>query len=216
MRTVQKTITFSVALLLLLVSGQAANAEEAPKADVTVGWSFLKPGSTGDDLIELGTLPKGFHAGVSVNINEWLAIAGDFGWNSKGFPYEAFIANQLFTTYFDGEFGYRGLTFSGGPRFLTRSNRVTGFFHALVGAAQGRVKDRGTAESYFQNRVLSDTYQYNDSVSATSFLVQPGGGADIHITHAVSFRVEGDYQIYVEEGATNDFRLIVGTTFHIR
>jgi opacity protein-like surface antigen len=113
---------FVLAALLVLVSG-AAMAQDHPKAEIFGGYSFahISPGQG----IQSDNLPKGWHASVAGNFNDWFGIAGDISGN-----------------YGKPDFGTGiGLdtkihTYTFGPRISYRKNeKVTPFAHVQFGGA---------------------------------------------------------------------------------
>jgi hypothetical protein len=100
-----------VGILFLTCS---ASAQETPKAEVSVGYSYLRLGGSG------GLSQHGGSFSVSGNANRWLGIVADFG-----FYHASPFGVGLNTT-----------TFMVGPRFSARSrNKVTPFVQALTGGA---------------------------------------------------------------------------------
>jgi hypothetical protein len=98
---------------ILLVAG-SAYAQDAPRAEVSMGYSFLRLGGTG------GMNQNGASLSIAGNVNRWFGIVGDFG----GYHSSPFGASL--NTY----------TFLAGPRFsLRRNDKVTPFAQVLVGGA---------------------------------------------------------------------------------
>jgi hypothetical protein len=74
--------------------------------------------------------------------------------------------------------------------------KATGFAQLLVGGVNGSASFLG------------------ESVNSTIFAIQPGGGVDIHLTHGVGLRVQGDYRMLRDSGeTTSEFRFAVGGVF---
>jgi hypothetical protein len=110
-----------IALGLVLAVCSSAAAQENPKADVFLGYSYIQanPATSGAPNFH-------FHGGVgqvSYNVNNWLGAVGDFGGyhvgNIAGTPVDA----NLFTYMFGPRLNYR------------RSERFTPFAQALFGGA---------------------------------------------------------------------------------
>jgi Outer membrane protein beta-barrel domain len=97
-------------ILLLTCS---ASAQQAPRVDVSTGYSFLRLGGSG------GTSQQGGSISIAGNLNHWLGIVGDFG------------------GYHSLPFGVRLNTYTTllGPRFSLRTGRVTPFVQTLFGGA---------------------------------------------------------------------------------
>ena len=97
---------------IVLITGSAF-AQDAPRAEVSVGYSFLRLGGTG------GTNQNGGDASIALNVNRWLGVVGDVGgYHSSSFGVGA-------DTY----------TFLIGPRFSLRAGEVTPFAQVLIGGA---------------------------------------------------------------------------------
>jgi hypothetical protein len=110
---------------LLLALPAAAQDPSTPKAEVFLGYSYIR--SDGANF-------RGWNGSVAGNVNNWFGIVGDF--SGHYFP----LANVNLYTY----------TF--GPRLSYRKNaRVTPFVHALVGGA--RVGGGGVSETGFAANV---------------------------------------------------------------
>ena len=110
------------ATLATLLMATYLGAQDAPKADVAVGYSLL-------------FLPKGFtltlnggNVAGAFNINDWLGVVGDFGaYNgSPGIP------------------GLTGETYTFGPRVSYRKwNRLTPFAQTVVGGGHANSTNGG-------------------------------------------------------------------------
>ena len=89
-----------------------ASAQQAPRADISVGYSYLREGFSGGSNAQGGNLSG---AGY---LNNWFGIAGDFG------VYHVSESGISANTY----------TFLAGPRFsANRNGRTSVFVQALVG-----------------------------------------------------------------------------------
>jgi hypothetical protein len=100
--------------VVILTMACSASAQQAPKVEVSAGYSFLRLGGTG------GMNQNGGSVSIAGNVNRWFGIVGDFG----GYHSSPFGASL--NTY----------TFLVGPRFsLRRNDRVTPFVQVLVGGA---------------------------------------------------------------------------------
>ncbi len=97
--------------ILLLTS--SASAQQAPKAEVSAGYSFLRLGGSGGESQHGGSIS------AAGNINNWLGIVGDVG------GYHSSPFGVSLNTY----------TFLFGPRFSLRAGKVTPFVQTLVGGA---------------------------------------------------------------------------------
>jgi hypothetical protein len=101
-----------LALGILAFSVSAVHAQDAPKADLSVGYSYLREGFSD------GANANGGAVAFTGYLNNWLGITGDFG------GYHASQSGIDANTY----------TYLFGPRFAYRkSERVAPFAQFLVG-----------------------------------------------------------------------------------
>jgi len=112
-----------LAVMVILLVPLAVPAQDAPKAEVSGGFSYLRS-------VELSSFNLyGWNAGFAGNMNRWFGVVGDFGGN--------------YASPGTGIFGSQGVsvkahTFMFGPRFSYRGDgKLTMFTHALFGAARG-------------------------------------------------------------------------------
>jgi hypothetical protein len=101
-----------LALGILALSVSAVQAQEAPSADLSLGYSFFREGFSD------GVNANGGAVAFTGYVNNWLGITGDFG------AYHASPSGVNANTY----------TYLVGPRFAYRkSERVAPFAEFLVG-----------------------------------------------------------------------------------
>ncbi|HTS12594.1 MAG TPA: outer membrane beta-barrel protein [Candidatus Limnocylindrales bacterium] len=101
-------------VLLLSMLPIAARAQEAPAADVSVGYSYFRLGGSG------GTNQNGASGSFAYNASDWLGIVGDFG------GYHSSPSGVDLNT----------LTYMFGPRLSYRSSEsYTPFGQVLLGGA---------------------------------------------------------------------------------
>jgi opacity protein-like surface antigen len=121
-----------IVALVLLVSGGAL-AQDAPKAEVFAGYSYLRvnPGS-GINGINL----NGWNASLAGNFNNWFGVVGDFSGHYGTPAISGISVNTKVHTYLFG------------PRISYRKNdRVTPFAHALFGGTHVRGSSFGVGIS---------------------------------------------------------------------
>jgi Outer membrane protein beta-barrel domain len=107
-----KKITWLV-LTIVLITG-SAYSQDAPRAEVSMGYSFLRLGGTG------GMNQNGGDISIAGNVNRWFGVVGDLG------GYHSSPFGESLDTY----------TFLIGPRFsLRRSEKISPFVQVLVGGA---------------------------------------------------------------------------------
>jgi hypothetical protein len=100
-------------LVIMFFTG-SAYAQDAPRVEVSAGYSFLRLGATG------GLNQNGANFSLAGNVNRWFGVVGDFG------GYYSSPLGVSLDTY----------TFLVGPRFsLRRNGKVTPFVQVLVGGA---------------------------------------------------------------------------------
>ncbi|HLK03392.1 MAG TPA: outer membrane beta-barrel protein [Candidatus Acidoferrum sp.] len=110
-----------VCLLALFSVAVMASAQETPKLDVFVGYSYLRenPSTSGLNGFNL----HGGSASVAYNANNWLSGVADFG---------GYHANNILGSGIDGTVS----TYLFGPRFsYRRHERFTPFAQTLFGVA---------------------------------------------------------------------------------
>jgi len=101
---------------LILVLSLTAAAQDAPKAEVFGGYSYIR--SDGESF-------HGWNASVAGNANNWFGIVGDF----SGHYMSLDILGESFSTSI--------YTYTFGPRFSYRNNeKIVPFAHALFGGAR--------------------------------------------------------------------------------
>jgi hypothetical protein len=106
----RKMIWALAGMVLVTCSASA----QAPRAEVSAGYSYLRLGGSG------GTNQNGESFSIAGNVNPWVGIVGDFG-----FYHSSPFGVGLNTT-----------TFMAGPRLTARSTgKVEPFFQFLVGGA---------------------------------------------------------------------------------
>jgi hypothetical protein len=98
---------------ILMFTG-AGSAQETPRADISIGYSYFRAG------LSSGVNQQGGSVSVAGNVNRWFGVVGDFG------AYHASPFGSSLNTY----------TFLVGPRFSARNpSRVTPFAQVLIGGA---------------------------------------------------------------------------------
>jgi len=119
----KKFIWVAFALSFLAVSSQA---QQAPAADVSAGYSYFRIGGTG------GANLNGFSTSAAYNANDWFGVAGDLG-VYRGSP---------------SGVGLTALTYTVGPRFsIRKSDKVVPFVQALLGGSHFSASSGGFSGS---------------------------------------------------------------------
>lgn len=123
-----------VCLLALLSITAVASAQDVPKLDVFVGYSYLRdnPSTSGVSGFNL----HGGSASVAYNANHWLSAVADFG---------GYHANNVLGSGIDSTVS----TYLFGPRFsYRRFERVTPFAQTLFGVAHTGTSIGGANNSF--------------------------------------------------------------------
>ncbi len=114
-------------VLAVLSSTLAAKAQEAPRGDLSVGYSYLREGFSG------GANANGGSVSGAAYFNDWLGVAGDFG------VYHTSQSGISANTY----------TFLFGPRLAAnRRGSITPFVQALAGGDRITVSGLGSAHGF--------------------------------------------------------------------
>lgn len=114
-----------------------------------------------NDIADEGSLPYGWFASVDVAISRFVAIVGDVS------------ANYTTVTSTAGDAHLRVYTYTGGAKLLARDAATTPFAEVLVGMARTR----------------ADVVAFPElNARFNNFLIQPGGGVDIAVTHKLKVR----------------------------
>jgi opacity protein-like surface antigen len=115
-----------VVMMLLLLCGVYAVAQDAPKGEVFFGYSYLHigiPGGTDNSV------PTGFNADGTYYLFKSVGATADFQYHHKDFG---------------GGDTASVFSFHGGPRFKARSGRLEPFAHALFGVTHVTFNSTGS------------------------------------------------------------------------
>ena len=116
---------------VVLVFALSAAAQNAPKAEVAFGYSYVRANAGGE-----GFNLHGGSGQIAGNVNDWFGIVADFG------------GHRLSQTIGGVDVTGTLFTYAFGPRISYRKHeRVTPFVQALFGGARLRVEALGTSES---------------------------------------------------------------------
>ncbi|MFQ5817014.1 MAG: hypothetical protein ACE5H2_03530 [Terriglobia bacterium] len=161
-----KKVALWVGLMMLVAL--PAVAQEAPRAEFFAGYSYLSLGDGGRLSV-----PGGFQFQVAGNFNDYLGIAADFGAHSKS--------------------GVQIYEYMVGPRFTSRGDTTSGFFHLLVGGVT-----------------------VSNGASVNGFAVTFGSGLDVNVSDHIAIRVaQFDYLLERLQGnwTTGTIRYGFGIVF---
>jgi len=110
----------------ILLTAGSSYAQDAPKAEVSAGYSYLRLGGSG------GVNQSGASFSVAGNVNSWFGVVGDLGFYHSS----------------PSGVGVNTVTFLVGPRFSARSrSRATPFVQALAGGAHLSAGANGVSAS---------------------------------------------------------------------
>lgn len=177
------------AALLLCAWPLAAQAQEAPKAEIFGGYSYLRADSADDDL-DL----HGWNASAAINFTNYAGLVADFSGHYTDVTisptlHKADISAHLFLV---------------GPRFSYRKHdRLTPFGHVLLGAARSHV-------TFFDP---TGKVKIQDS----AFAMALGGGLDVKVHNRLAVRLfQADYVLTrFEDDNQHNFRLSTGLVLRL-
>jgi len=185
---------YLLSILVLLTVSTFALAQEAPKAEVFGGYSYMR--QDGGDFG--GINMNGWNASFNYNLSNVLGLKADFSGHYK---------NDVFVTSINGRRvagDTSDFTFLFGPQFTLRKyGKITPFAHTLFGGVRGKTKVS------IPGTVISDT----DTVFGAAL----GGGVDLKLSRNLAFRmIQADYLLTRSNGQTgNNLRISTGLVFHI-
>lgn len=180
---------FFIAALLLALPLVARAQDDAPKAEIFGGYSYLRFNADAfDDGLDL----HGWNASAAVNFTKYAGIVADFSGHYNDF------------SVVGGRVDLSGYLFLVGPRFTYRKHKVLEpFAHVLLGAARAHAKLR------------SGTTSIRDNDSA--FALAIGGGLDAKVHKNVAIRLfQTDYVLTrFDDESQHNFRLSTGLVLRL-
>ena len=139
---------------------------ETPRVEIYGGYGFLH---------DTGITLHGFQAAVEGNINNYISIVGEFGFNRKDVTEDARLFTDLFETEGTIENAdLKSFTILAGPRVSFRREGVRPFAHFLLGIH--RIGGSATVEGEPNSEYLNN------------FGMAVGGGIDIAVNSTISIR----------------------------
>ena len=179
--------------MVFLLAGVASAQDEAPKAEVFAGYSYVRvnPGFGAP-----GINFNGGSASVSYNPTGWLGLVGDFGgYHGSAFGIGANVYSYLF-----------------GPKLALRRGAFTPYVQTLFGGAHGSAGfDCGipTARTRPEGRIVCP------SGSENAFAMTVGGGVDWNATEHIGIRViQAEYLMTrFLSNTQNNARISTGVVF---
>jgi opacity protein-like surface antigen len=182
-------------LFALLGFSSSAPAQDAPRAELFGGYSYLRvsPGS----VLE-GAGGSGFTTSLAGNLTHNFGLVAEFSRHSRSLDFSDVI-NQPGA----GGIQLRALTYLFGPRLTLRGGNLEPFAHALFGAANGRVEATGIG--------------IGERASGTAFTFALGGGLDLKVRKKLAIRVgQLDYlRTRTSDLGLNSVRYSTGLVFRL-
>ena len=193
---------FAFALLVTLT----AVAQEVPKFEVPVGFSFVNVHPDLSPITSFNVFGGG--GGFVYNVTPWIGIKADF----QGYTQGSGLRNQLQSQGFAGQVNGNVFTYLFGPQIKKHSGKLQPFGQALFGAAHSNLYASILTD---EGRITSGSSNNN------AFAMEFGGGLDIPVTRTIQLRpVEVDY-LYTRFGVNgtsytgnqNNFKYVAGVNF---
>jgi hypothetical protein len=195
-----------VVITCSLLFTMAAVAQDYPKFEVPVGFSFVNVHPDLSPITSFNVFGGG--GGFVYNVTPWIGIKADF----EGYTQGSGLKNQLANLGYAGQVNGNVFTYMFGPQIKKHSGKIQPFGQALFGAAHSN------AYASIYNAVNGIT---SASSNNNAFAMEFGGGLDFALTQHIQIRpVEVDY-LYTRfgvngttyTGAQNNFKYFAGVNF---
>ena len=203
-------VSKAIVCMLVLAFGFAAWAQEHPKVELAIDYSFVRFNPS--NLYTTSHNLNGAGGSFTYNINNWLGLKAElFGYGASTSTFVIPAGNPIVPG--GGTFAVSGnmFTYLFGPQLKYRAKKVQPFAHALFGGAYSNAY----ANLYQQAGVVGIDPGRN------AFAMSFGGGIDIPITKTIAIRpVQVDY-LMTRFGNSlvttnqNNFRYAAGVTFYL-
>jgi len=177
-----KTLRVSgIVLTVLLLGAIGAMAQDTPKADLFFGYSFLRYNSA--QTVPAFTANGGIGT-LGFNVNDHVGLEVELGGYHNGNINNYHFDNTTFSFLF-------------GPRLSAgRSKKVDPYFHVLFGGQHGASSIAADSILVVNPVVNAPSTSGRYKGSQTTFAMAVGGGIDIKLGKAVTFRpVQVDYYL---------------------
>jgi hypothetical protein len=182
--------------VIVLFLGNVAFAQDTPKFEVSVNYSYMRFVPQNNNIIQSFSLNGGGGA-ATFNVNTWFGIKAEFeGYGSQTRNFN--ITNPSICVEDDargagipegvcsGNVQANLFTYNVGPVIKFRSPHFQPFVEAMFGGAHSNV------DGNLQKDCTGCVFSKNPSNNAFDFII--GGGIDIPITKSIAFRpAEFDY-----------------------
>jgi len=193
-----------VLIAVALICTVAAVAQDVPKFEVPVGFSFVNVHPDLSPITSFNIFGGG--GGFVYNVTSWIGIKADLAGYTQG----SGLKNQLINNNIPVTYNVQGnvFTYLFGPQIKKHSGRIQPFGEALFGGAHSN------AYGNAYNNIHGLTSASN---SNNVFAMEFGGGVDYVLTKHVQLRpVEVDY-LYTRfgpnSGTQNNFKYFAGLNF---
>jgi len=197
-----------VVIAFSLLFTMAAFAQDVPKFEVPVGFSFINVHPGLSPITSFNVFGGG--GGFVYNVSPWIGIKADFQGYTQGSGVRNTLTNAGHTLV--GNVSGNVFTYMFGPQIKKHSGKFQPFGQALFGAAHSN------AYASIFNSINGIT---SGSSNNNAFAMQYGGGLDYALTQHVQLRpVEVDY-LYTRfgvngtnyTGSQNNFKYVAGVNF---
>jgi len=199
----------------ILLLGVTAWAQEFPRADVGMNYSYARYGPSAP--YSKGHSLNGGGGELNININEYLGIKMDlqgYGSNLTGFD---IAPNPTFPVGAKGNVQGNLFTYLFGPQIKVRTHHIQPYVHLLFGGAHTNVY--GNAFQTICQPIVGGC-TFTKAPTAEAFAMDFGGGLDIPLHKYVSFRpAQFDYLLtrfsnpFTGSNNQNNFRYSTGILF---
>jgi len=198
-----------VLIAVALICTAAAVAQDVPKFEVPVGFSFVNVHPNLSPVTSFNIFGGG--GGFVYNVTPWVGIKADF----QGYTQGSGLKNALINNNIPVTYNVQGnvFTYMFGPQIKKHSGKFQPFGEALFGAAHTNLD---------ANLCKLEGNCGSGSGSNNGFAMEYGLGLDIPITSSIQLRpVEVDY-LYTHFGSNhiagasasqNNFKYVAGVNF---
>lgn len=195
------------ALVVTLLFTMAAVAQDVPKFEVPLGFSFVNVHPGLNPITSFNIFGGG--GGLVYNVTPWIGIKADFNGYTQGSGLKSQLTGLGYTA---GNVQGNVFTYMFGPQIKKHSGKLQPFGQALFGAAHSNV---------YANVYNSINGITSGSSNNNAFAMEFGGGLDYALTKHFQIRpVEVDY-LYTRFGVNgtnytgnqNNFKYMGGVNF---
>jgi hypothetical protein len=202
-----KTPPWILSLLFVISACMIAVAQEYPKIEVPVGFSFVNVHPNLSPITSFNVFGGG--GGFVYNFSSILGVKADFNGYTQGSGLRSKLIGAGYTV---GNLQGNVFTYMFGPQFKKHSGKLQPFAQALFGAAHSN------AYANIYNTIHGGA---SASSNNNAFAMEFGGGLDFPLTRTIQLRpAEVDY-LYTRfgingtsyTGSQNNFKYFAGVNF---